>query len=150
MELDTFALFGSDGLPVGFWRGDVFPASAPDARNPAIPDDAVKISDMHWREFISNPGRRKWNGEKPVAYTPPEPPLPPRRYSKKALFEAMTDAEYETFESTEAGQSARDRRVFREATELDERDPGFAKVLGLMNAVYGEARAAELLSKARL
>lgn len=74
----------------------------------------------------------------------------PARYSKKKLFEAMTDAEYETFEATESGQTAKDRRVFREATELSEADPGFAKVLGLMQAAYGEDRAAELLAAAEI
>lgn len=73
---------------------------------------------------------------------------PPKRYSKKALFEAMTEAEYAKFETYETQQSKREARMFREATELHEADAGFPKVLSLMQAAYGEDRASELLAAA--
>lgn len=90
--------------------------------------------------------------EKPDGFIAPVSarPSPPKRYSKKALFEAMTKAEYDTFETVEAQQGKKDRRVFREATELNEADPSYPQFFGLMNSVYGEARTAELLAAAAL
>ncbi len=81
-------------------------------------------------------------------YVAPVEKPQPKRYSKKLLFEAMTEAEYAKFESYETQHSKREARMFREATELNEADEGFAKVLGLMQAAYGEDRAAELLAAA--
>lgn len=83
-------------------------------------------------------------------YVAPVVVPPPARYSKKRLFEAMTEAEYDTFEQTEAQQPAKDRRVFREAQELDAADPGFARFEGLLVQVYGAERAAEMLADAEL
>ncbi|MEF2554053.1 hypothetical protein VQ042_22385 [Aurantimonas sp. A2-1-M11] len=83
----------------------------------------------------------------PVIEPEPQPALP-KRYSKKALFEAMTDEEYETFELVEAQQTNRDRRIFREASELNEADQGFYQVQHLLSGTYGEARASELLKSA--
>lgn len=87
-------------------------------------------------------------GAEIAAYVPP--PGPPRRYSKRQLFGAMTDAEYDLFQQAEAQQSERKRAVFRHATELAENDADWSEFLALMTAAYGEARSAELLEAALL
>ncbi len=61
-----FAVFASSGAPTAFYsvalHGD------------AIPEDAIEITELQWREFIENPGLRKWvDGEVVVV----EPSLPP-------------------------------------------------------------------------
>lgn len=77
-------------------------------------------------------------------------PPAPKRYSKKKLFEVMTVAEYDTFETTEAQQPKKDRRMFSEAQELNESDPSFPQFSSLMKQFYGEVRAAELLALAEV
>lgn len=82
----------------------------------------------------------------------PMPPIPPRPsvFSKRKFFLALTDAEYETFAKIEAQQSARDRRAFAEAVDLNEADADWPTFFGLLNAAYGEARAAEILKEAAI
>jgi hypothetical protein len=77
-------------------------------------------------------------------------PAPPRIFSKRRFFLALTDAEYDTFASIEAQQPARDRRAFAEATELNEGDADWPQFLGLMHATYGEERTAEILGAAAI
>lgn len=88
------------------------------------------------------------DGVEPTLWAPPEPP--PRAFSKRRFFLALTDAEYDTFAAIEAQQPARDRRAFAEAAELSESDGDWPQFLTLMHATYGEERTAEILDAAAL
>lgn len=72
----------------------------------------------------------------------------PRRFSKKRLFEAMTDVEYDKWEKAELQQNKRKRRMVEEAVELRENDAAFPELRAVMVAVYGEPRTVELLKAA--
>ncbi len=104
--MTKFATFSETGLPTAFYSEDVHgsrvrPVFARDedgdilrdeegndiigafAANPdcLIPHDAVEIADEQWMEFVSNPGRRKWDGVAVIPYDPPSPPLTQADYS---------------------------------------------------------------------
>lgn len=71
-------------------------------------------------------------------------------YSKKAIFDQLTDAEYDKWELAETKQSKRKRRVFLEAQQLSPADPSWPEVLGLMEATLGKERTATILAKSRI
>lgn len=60
--MEIYALFDENGHPQGFYTPVV---------HSRIPGKAIKISVLHWHEFIRNKGLRRWDGEKPVKYDPP-------------------------------------------------------------------------------
>lgn len=57
------ATFDSNGLPVAFYPSDVW-------RPSAIPAGAVKITDEQYREFIENPGLRRFSNGAVETYQP--------------------------------------------------------------------------------
>ncbi len=65
-----FAIFSEDGWPRGFFTEEVHGEN--------IPAEAIAITDEQWREFVDNPGFRKWENGTVVPYEPPpvEPPFP--------------------------------------------------------------------------
>lgn len=78
-----------------------------------------------------------------------EPFTPAVTYSKKQLFEAMTDAEYDMWEVAEKQQSKRKARMLKEALYLDANDPWFNELRSAMITVFGESRTSELLTAAQ-
>lgn len=56
------ALFSADGSPSAFYDTAIHGAG--------IPADAVAISDAQWLDFVSHPGRRKWQGGAVVEVAP--------------------------------------------------------------------------------
>ena len=65
--MEKFALFDDAGFPIAFFT--------PEINVGAIPPDAVEITEEQWREFLENPGFRKWvDGEIVVAEPSPRPP----------------------------------------------------------------------------
>lgn len=74
----------------------------------------------------------------------------PKRYSKAALFAAMTDAEYATFSAVQSQQPARERAIFEHATEIAEDHALFPKFDALLRGAYGGPRAIGLLNAARI
>lgn len=77
-------------------------------------------------------------------------PVAVTRYSKRALFAAMTDDEYAVFAAVEAQQPPRSRRIFAEAQELIDCDQDFGLFEALMSSAFGDDRAAALIEAARL
>lgn len=74
----TYATFASNGEPIGFFHDAVHgPRTIDGEPNPAclIPDDAIQVTELQWRAFLDNPGRRRWNfGTGRVnKYDPPGP-----------------------------------------------------------------------------
>lgn len=67
-----------NGLPVAFYDDEIdYPGG--------IPPGTVQLTHEQWLEFIENPGRRKWQGNRVVEYTPPppEPVIPDRVGSRQ-------------------------------------------------------------------
>jgi hypothetical protein len=66
--MDFLATFDQHGLPTGFYEVE---------RSHLAPTGAVPISEAQWREFLDNPGRRRWNAQAQTVelYEPPPPPL---------------------------------------------------------------------------
>ena len=62
-----------------------------------IPDQAIPITDEQWREFIENPGRRKWVNGAIEAFTPPlpDPGSPYRPLKPYQFWGAVRAADYE-------------------------------------------------------
>lgn len=63
--MEIYALFDDQGLPKGFYTPVI---------HAKIPHGAVRITTCHWHEFIRHQGFRRWDGEKPVEYIPPQTP----------------------------------------------------------------------------
>lgn len=61
--MEIYAVFDEDGHPKGFYTPVV---------HSRIPAGAIPISVRDWHEFIRNKGLRRWDGEKPVKYDPPQ------------------------------------------------------------------------------
>lgn len=94
------ALFDAAGLPVGFWE----------AGRKDIPDGAVEIADVQWREFLAHQGYRKWTGAGVAVYEPPPTvpaavyPLQARKALRQAGLKEQVDAHIATL--TEPEQEA--------------------------------------------
>jgi hypothetical protein len=103
--MTIYAKFNDEGLPEGFYTegvhgplmkpvySDPVPVYGEDdegnlviirydegekvgeERNPLIPDGVVEITRDQWVEFLSNQGRRRWNGVVVEPYEPPTPPV---------------------------------------------------------------------------
>lgn len=61
------ALFTEGGLRAAFF--------VPEIHGGAIPDGVVEITNEQWQDWLSNPGRRRWDGAGVVPYERP-PPAP--------------------------------------------------------------------------
>lgn len=71
MVVKTYATLSATGLPTAFYNDDIYPAAEDGSRNAAIPAAAVEITEAQWKEFITNPGARRWDGSAVQPYTPP-------------------------------------------------------------------------------
>lgn len=67
MTRKYWAKFDSVGAPQAFYVSDIWPEQ---------PDGTAEISENQWREFIDNPGLRRWDGTNVVVYAPPVEPQP--------------------------------------------------------------------------
>jgi len=105
----------------------------------ASPDDPVE----HGRKIFEE-ARKLLTANTPVFSRPVRAQV----FSKKKLFEAMSDAEYDTWEQIERQQNKRKARMFREATELNDQDASFKELLAVMTQAYGSPRTVALLAAA--
>ncbi|WP_273727331.1 hypothetical protein [Brucella gallinifaecis] len=63
--MGKLATFDGNGFPVAFyWIG---------VHEDIVPSDAIEITEEQWLELIDNAALRRWDGERVVEYTPPEP-----------------------------------------------------------------------------
>lgn len=69
--MEIYALFDAEGFPTGFYTPVI---------HEKIPHSAIRITTVEWHEFITHKGSRRWDGEKPVEYNPPQKPA--KRYSR--------------------------------------------------------------------
>lgn len=131
-----FAMFDTDGFPVGFYPSDI---------HEVPPAGAVEITEGQWLELINNQGLRRYVGGEIVAYEPPTPPPPPRIVYKADIWRRATDAEAEAMDAMLDSQPVRLRRMWTDATQLQSDDELFAVIEGALVSAFGAERAGELL-----
>ncbi|SNZ11919.1 hypothetical protein SAMN06265182_2135 [Persephonella hydrogeniphila] len=71
-----YAIFDNQGFPRAFYDSDI---------HSNIPDNAIKITEEQWLEFIENQGKRIWNFEtsQVEVYISPPPPLDKAKTQKQ-------------------------------------------------------------------
>jgi hypothetical protein len=144
--MPVYAKFNEAGLPLGFWPDDIFPDAEDDARHPAIPANAVRITRQQWQAFLNNNGARRWEDGHVVPYEPPAPPEPPVVLYPADLWRRAGDEEAEQIEAAMNAQSARLRNLFRTAQTYQSDDPLWPVLHEAAVGLFGEERAAELLA----
>ena len=138
--MEKFALFDDDGLPTAFYSFEI--------HGDNIPQDTVEITEEQWREFIENPGRRKWIDDTIVTYDPtvePQPDPVTVVYSVD-LWTRMTDAEAEEVLSIMEQQPIRTRKIFETANSYRSDHELWPLLVQIATTLFGEERAAEILA----
>ncbi len=140
-----FAVFDDQGFVKEFYSEEVHGAKTdPDT---TIPNDAVGISDHQWLELLGNPSTRKWLNGGIVEYTPPQVDqvivIP-----AVALWERLTEAEAEQVNAAMAAQPFRTRQIFLTANTFRSDHELWPLLMQMATDLFGEERAAELLSPA--
>ena len=66
--MPKYAIFDDQGFPIAFYDNEI---------HSDIPKDSIEITEQQWLEFLSNPGKRKWDFTKNdvVVYEPHPPSL---------------------------------------------------------------------------
>jgi hypothetical protein len=162
----TYATFGPEGLPTAFYRDDVYPPvivwsqrpqNAPDDWmpeivsqdiNPAIPADAIEITEAQWLEFIENAGLRRWEDGSVVPYEPPAPPPMPIAIPVGVFFDRCTVLDADTIDEAMQAQPVKFRRAWQGATVFREDSDLWPVLRGVIVDLYGHERADELLAPA--
>ncbi|WP_246659394.1 hypothetical protein [Agrobacterium sp. LC34] len=89
------AVFDNEGFPLAFYCDEL--------HGDNVPDNAVEITDVQWRDFIDNPGFRRWVNGEVVAVDPPQP--------------TVTISDYENAIQNLVDSTARERQ-FRDGVTL--------------------------------
>lgn len=80
-----------------------------------------------------------------AAYVPFAPPVLTRLY-KTTLWRRCTDAEFQAIRAVLALQDERAQAIWNDANYIDSRDETYSQISGAAVALFGAARAAELLA----
>ncbi|WP_247880622.1 hypothetical protein [Brucella intermedia] len=133
------ATFNNDGFATGFYPENVWPDG--------YPEDAIEITQEDWRELLNNSANRRWDGSKVIEYKPPAV-KPVTIIPAVTLWERMTDAEAEQVNAAMATQPFRTRQIFLTANTFRSDHELWPLLVQMAIDLFGEARAAELLSPA--
>lgn len=138
--MTKYAVFREDGTPGAFYSHDIHGEN--------IPADAVEISEEQWREFINNPGLRKWVDGEVVEYMPPpiEIPHPVTVVYGVDLWSRMTDAEANQVGTVMAEQPFRVRKIFETASSYRADHELWPLLVQVATTLFGQDRAAEILA----
>jgi hypothetical protein len=90
-----FAVFDDDGFPLAFFCDEL--------HGDNVSPDAIEISEVQWRDFIDNPGSRRWIDGEVVIVEPSQP--------------AVTITDYENAIQNLVDSTARERQ-FRDGVTL--------------------------------
>ena len=164
--MKRYAVFDSDGLPRGFYSEDVhgarlLPVYAEADEQPGeaqvvgwkpnpdckVPPEAIEITTDQWNEFLDNQGARRWENGQVVEYVPPASPIV-TVLPAVTLWERLTDAEAEQVNAAMATQPFRTRQIFLTANTFRSDHELWLLLVQMANDLFGEERAAELLSAA--
>ena len=141
-----FAHFDTDGFPVAFFAVDVHgPREIDGQPNPAIPAEAVEITDDQWQEMLANPGRRRWLDGALVEHELPPVEIVTILYPAD-LWRRTTDDEAEQIDAAMQQQPLRIRRIFNTASSYRSDDDLWPMLTGAAETLFGAVRAAELLA----
>ncbi|TWH03352.1 hypothetical protein L614_001300001210 [Ochrobactrum sp. J50] len=138
-DFKIFAQFDENGFAIGFYDSRV---------NDNIPADVVEITVEQHAELFQYQGLRKWVNGEVVAYNPPPPPPPVVEVPSVTLWERLTDAEAEQVNAAMATQPFRTRQIFLTANTFRSDHELWPLLMQMATDLFGEARAAELLSPA--
>jgi len=113
----------------------------------SIPADAVEISDEQWIELVTYPSTKQYQNGAVVEYTPPAVE-PVSIIPAMTLWERMTDDEAEQVNAAMETQPFRTRQIFMTANTFRSDHELWPLLMQMATDLFGEARAAELLSPA--
>jgi len=151
-----YAQFDGNGFPVAFyapelWGYRTIPADEglPEQPNPEcnVPSDAIEISDEQWSEFLNNSGARKWSNGQVVECTPPPPSPALIVVPAVTLWERLSETEAEQVNAAMATQPFRTRQIFLTPNTFRSDHELWPLLVQMATELFGEARAAELLSQ---
>lgn len=144
-----FIKFGPEGFPLFYYAEVTYPPTEDGNRNSDIPLDAVPVTDEQWAD-----ARRiaLWQTPDGTLTTPP----PPEAIESPSvvvipavtLWERMTDAEAEQVNAAMATQPFRTRQIFLTASTFRSDHELWPLLVQMATDLFGEERAAELLSLA--
>lgn len=107
--MQTLALFDDYGLNARFWSQAIFRPSEDGTRHPAIPPEAIPITDDQHRAIVLEPQAWRWNGVELEAFTPPvAPPAVPESVSDRRFSQALAEMEVITWAEAKAWGSRGD------------------------------------------
>lgn len=134
-----FAMFDDTGFPTAFYCEEIHGEN--------IPVGVIEITDEQWMQFVDNPGQRRWDNGQVVEYSPPAVE-PVTIIPAVTLWERMTDAEAEQVNAAMAPQPIRTRQIFLTAPTFRSDHELWPLLMQMATDLFGEDRAAELLSPA--
>ncbi len=134
-----FAMFDDAGFPTAFYCEEIHGEN--------IPVGVIEITDDQWLEFVDNAGQRRWDNGQVVEYSPPAVE-PVTIIPAVTLWERMTDAEAEQVNAAMATQPFRTRQIFLTANTFRSDHELWPMLMQMAIDLFGEDRAAELLSPA--
>ncbi|MBA8843685.1 hypothetical protein FHW02_001737 [Ochrobactrum sp. RH1CCR137] len=134
--MQYFAMFDDTGFPTAFYCEEIHGEN--------IPVGVIEITDEQWREFVDNPGQRRWVNGAVVEYTPPAIPVVTVLPSV-TLWERLTESEAEQVNAAMATQPFRTRQIFLTANTFRSDHELWPLLVQMATELFGEERAAELL-----
>ncbi|UWL62294.1 hypothetical protein NIK97_12135 [Brucella pseudintermedia] len=131
-----YAEFNDAGFPTAFYCDEI--------HGDAVLLAAIEISEEQWREFIDNPGGRRWQDGQVVEYSPPSVE-PATILPAVTLWERLTESEAEQVNAAMATQPFRTRQIFLTANTFRSDHELWPLLVQMATELFGEERAAELL-----
>ena len=127
------------GLPTAFFDTSFYDYD--------VPSGAIEITDAQHEELLSFQGQRRIVNGQVIEYVPPAPPIV-TVLPAVTLWERLTEAEAEQVIAAMATQPFRTRQIFLTANTFRSDHELWPLLVQMANDLFGEARAAELLSPA--
>lgn len=134
-----FAMLDDTGFPTAFYCDEI--------HGDSIPVGVIEITEEQWREFVDNPGQRRWDNGQVVEYSPPAIE-PVTIIPAVSLWERMIDAEAEQVNAAMATQPFRTRQILLTANTFRSDHELWPLLVRMVTDLFGEERVAELLSPA--
>ncbi|UYT54168.1 hypothetical protein OHI65_07245 [Brucella sp. MAB-22] len=143
-----FIKFGPEGYPLFYYDEVTYPPTEKGKLNPAIPADAVAVTDEQWLRASIMQLWRAPDGQL-VEPPPPEPIIQPEPVTilpAVTLWERMTEAEADQVNAAMATQPFRTRQIFLTANTFRSDHELWPLLVQMATDLFGDDRAAELLA----
>jgi len=112
-----------------------------------IPAEAIALTPEQYSELTNNAGLRRWENGRVVEYVPPTIE-PVTVLPAVTLWERLTEAEAEQVDAAMATEPFRTRQIFMTANTFRSDHELWPLLVQMATDLFGEERAAELLSVA--